>query len=240
MRKTTLFRKMIEAEEILVQPGVGDGFSAGLSETTLGWADVGILRYEANVPRSRDIAARVDIPLSADADTGYGNAVNVVFTERGFEAAGVDGIMLEDLASHKRCGHMDGKEVISTEGGVEKIRTAVEARKYPDFIVKSRTDATGAQRNLRDRVATLLPENDVFVDQFAESMLGDPRRIALAEKVHVLHDPAITARRSRLRHAVRVAAYLKGGTPDGVDRLAELVLRPGSLPDVGALTDAVR
>ena len=109
MRKTTLFRQLIEAEEILVQPGVYDGFSArliqqmgfksgsisgaGLSESTLGWADVGILSYEANVSRSRDIAACVDIPLSADADTGYGNAVNVFFTVRGFEAAGVDGII---------------------------------------------------------------------------------------------------------------------------------------------------
>ena len=110
MKKTTLFRQLIEAEEILIQPGVHDGFSArlcqqmgfraggisgaGLSESTLGWADVGLLGYEANVSRSRDIAACVDIPLSADADTGYGNAVNVFFTTRGFEAAGVDGICM--------------------------------------------------------------------------------------------------------------------------------------------------
>jgi 2-methylisocitrate lyase-like PEP mutase family enzyme len=86
MKKTTLLRQLIEAEEILIQPGVYDGFSArliqqigfksggisgaGLSESILGWADVGLLSYEANVSRSRDIAACVDIPLSADADTG--------------------------------------------------------------------------------------------------------------------------------------------------------------------------
>jgi 2-methylisocitrate lyase-like PEP mutase family enzyme len=86
IRKTTLFRQLIESEEILGQPSVYDGFSArpieqmgfksdsisgaGLSESTLGWADVGILSYEAIVSRSRDIAACVDIPLSADADTG--------------------------------------------------------------------------------------------------------------------------------------------------------------------------
>ena len=130
---------------------------------------------------------------------------------------------------------------------------------------------TGAQLNLRYCVATLLLENEVFVDQFAESVLGDPRRIALAEKVDVLHDPAITARGSRFRHAVRVEVYLKDGTrldeqrdaprafasdndivnkfrklaghrftPDRVDRLVELVLRLDSLPDVGALTDALR
>ena len=165
MKKTTLFRRLIEAEEILVQPGVYDGFSArliqqmgfksgsisgaGLSESTLGWADVGILSYEANVSRSRDIAACVDIPLSADADTGYGNAVNVFFTVRGFEAAGVDGIMLEDQVSPKRCGHMDGKEVISAEEGVEKIRAAVEARRDPDFIIKARTDSHGVKEAIR-------------------------------------------------------------------------------------------
>jgi aconitate decarboxylase len=71
---------------------------------------------------------------------------------------------------------------------------------------------TSAQLNLRYCVATLLLENEVFVDQFAESVLDDPRRIALANKVEVLHDPAITARGSRFRHAVRVEVYLKDGT----------------------------
>ena len=155
-KKTTQFRQLIEAEEILIQPGIYDGFSArlvqqmgfrsasisgaGLSETNLGWADVGLMGYEENLHASRAIAACVDIPVSADGDTGYGNAVNVFFTVRGFEAAGVDGIMLEDQVWPKRCGHMEGKEVISAEEGVEKIRAAVEARRDPDFIIKARTE----------------------------------------------------------------------------------------------------
>ena len=158
MRKTTQFRQLIEAEEILVQPGVYDGFSArlvqqmgfksgsisgaGLSETNLGWADVGLMGFEENLHASRNIAACVDIPLSADADTGYGNAINVFFVSRAFEAAGIDGIMLEDQVWPKRCGHMAGKEVISAEEGAEKVRAAVEARRDPDFIIKARTDAT--------------------------------------------------------------------------------------------------
>lgn len=112
---------------------------AGLSESTLGWADVGLLSYEETVSRSRDIAACVNIPLSADGDTGYGNAVNVFFTVRGFEAAGLDGLMLEDQVSPKRCGHMEGKEVIPAEEHVEKIRAAVEARRDPDFSIKACT-----------------------------------------------------------------------------------------------------
>jgi 2-methylisocitrate lyase-like PEP mutase family enzyme len=156
--KTQRFRQLIEAPEILIQPGIYDGFSArlvqqmgfrsasisgaGLSETNLGWADVGLMGYEENLHASRAIAACVDIPVSADGDTGYGNAINVYFTVRGFEQAGVDGIMLEDQVWPKRCGHMAGKEVISAEEGVEKIRAAVEARRDPDFIIKARTDAT--------------------------------------------------------------------------------------------------
>ena len=125
-RNTTLFRRLIEAGEILVQPSVFDGFSArlkqhmglrsggisgaGRSESTPGWPDVRLLSCEANVSRSRNIAACVDIPRSADSDTGYGNAANAFFTVRGFAAAGIDGIMLEDQVSPKRCGHMHGKE----------------------------------------------------------------------------------------------------------------------------------
>jgi 2-methylisocitrate lyase-like PEP mutase family enzyme len=183
-RKTTLFRQLIEAEEILVQPGIYDGFSArlaeqfgfasasisgaGLSESTLGWADVGLLSYEENVSRSRAIAACVDIPVSADADTGYGNAVNVYFTVRGFEAAGIDGIMLEDQVAPKRCGHMAGKEVISAEEGVEKIRAAVEARRDPDFIIKARTDAT-ATHGVPEAIRRL----NLYADAGADLLFAD-------------------------------------------------------------------
>jgi 2-methylisocitrate lyase-like PEP mutase family enzyme len=183
-RKTTRFRQLIEAEDILIQPGIYDGFSArliqqmgfkaggisgaGLSETTLGWADVGLLGYEENVQASRNIAACVDIPLSADADTGYGNAINVFFTVRGFEAAGVDGIMLEDQVSPKRCGHMDGKEVIPAEEGAEKIRAAVEARRDPDFIIKARTDAT-ATHGVREAIRRL----NLYAEAGADLLFAD-------------------------------------------------------------------
>jgi 2-methylisocitrate lyase-like PEP mutase family enzyme len=184
MNKTTRFRRLIEAEDILVQPGIYDGFSArlvqqmgfasasisgaGLSESTLGWADVGLMGYEENVHASRLIAACVDIPVSADGDTGYGNAVNVYFTVRGFEAAGVDGLMLEDQVWPKRCGHMAGKEVISAEEGVEKIRAAVEARRDPDFIIKARTDAT-ATHGVKEAIRRL----NLYAEAGADLLFAD-------------------------------------------------------------------
>jgi 2-methylisocitrate lyase-like PEP mutase family enzyme len=154
--KAKRLRERIYAPEILVLPGVYDGFSArlverggfpaafvtgsGVSEASLGWADLGVMGFEENLRVCRALVGCCDLPLLADADTGYGNAVNVHFTVRGFEQAGLAGIMLEDQVWPKRCGHMKGKEVIPAEEAVEKIRAAAEARKDPDFIIKSRTD----------------------------------------------------------------------------------------------------
>jgi 2-methylisocitrate lyase-like PEP mutase family enzyme len=147
-------RAILAEPGIMICPGVFDGFSArlveamgfktaaisgaGLSETNLGWADVGIMGYEENVHASGLIAACTSLPLSADGDTGYGNAINVYFTVQGFERAGIACLMIEDQVWPKRCGHMEGKQVISAEEGIEKIR----ARRDPDFMIKARTDAT--------------------------------------------------------------------------------------------------
>ena len=151
-------RALLAAPGIMVAPGVYDGFSlrlveqmgyktaaisgAGLSESNLGWADVGIMGYAENLRASAALAAISSIPLAADGDTGYGNALNVYFTTQGFERAGLACLMIEDQVWPKRCGHMEGKQVISAEEGVEKIRAAAEARRDPDFVIKARTDAT--------------------------------------------------------------------------------------------------
>jgi 2-methylisocitrate lyase-like PEP mutase family enzyme len=154
--KRKLFRRLMNDPKILVLPGVFDGYStrlvekagyraafitgAGISEATMGWSDVGIMGFRENLDACRYIAACTDMALFADGDTGYGNAVNVHFTVRGFEDAGLAGVMIEDQVWPKRCGHMKGKEVISLEEGAEKIRAAAEARRDPDFVIKSRTD----------------------------------------------------------------------------------------------------
>jgi len=149
-------RKLINAPEILVMPGVFDGFSArlveqagypvafitgsGISESRMGQPDVGIMGLEENVAGARALVACTGMALLADGDTGYGNAINVWHAVRAFERAGVGGMMLEDQVWPKRCGHMKGKEVISSEEMVQKIHAAAEARVDPDFVIKSRTD----------------------------------------------------------------------------------------------------
>ena len=159
MKKTRRFREALHDEAILQMPGVYDGFSlrlaerygfkaaviggASVSESRLGWADVGLMGLEENVAVARRLASFSSIPLLADADTGYGNAVNVYFTVQAFEDAGMAGIALEDQTWPKRCGHMSGKSVISTEEMCEKIAAAREARRDPDFVIKARTDAAG-------------------------------------------------------------------------------------------------
>jgi 2-methylisocitrate lyase-like PEP mutase family enzyme len=155
-----ILRELIAAPEILVMPGVYDGFSmrqvqarafkaafitgAGLSETLLGQPDVGLMGLEENLAAVRRIAACSELPLIADADTGYGNPVNVYHAVRAFEQAGVGGAMIEDQVWPKRCGHMKGKQVISAEEMVQKVRAAASARRDPAFIVKARTDAYAA------------------------------------------------------------------------------------------------
>ena len=117
---------------------------AGVSESHLGWADKGIMGYRENVEVCRMLASlSEDLLLQADADTGYGNAVNVNFTVKGFENAGVAAVMIEDQVWPKRCGHLAGKSVIPAEEMVQKIKSAVDAKRDPDFIIKARTDAAG-------------------------------------------------------------------------------------------------
>jgi 2-methylisocitrate lyase-like PEP mutase family enzyme len=150
-------KELIHAPKILITPGVYDGFSArlvqkmgfqsgtisgaGVSESKLGWADRGIMGYGENVEACRRIAACSDLLLQGDADTGYGNSLNVYFTVRGFEDAGLAAVMIEDQVWPKRCGHMAGKAVIPAEEMVQKIKAAVAARRDPDFVIKARTDA---------------------------------------------------------------------------------------------------
>ena len=97
------------------------------------------------VDNARRIAAAVDVPVIADADTGYGNAINVVRTVQAYEQAGVAGIHLEDQVMPKKCGHMSGKAVIPADEMAGKIRAAVEARRDPDFLLIARTDAAAVE-----------------------------------------------------------------------------------------------
>ena len=108
---------------------------------TLGYPDFGLVTMTEMVDNARRIATAVDLPVIADADTGYGNELNVVRTVREYEAAGVAGIHIEDQGFPKKCGHLDDKEIVPRDDWLAKIRAAADARRSRDFMVIARTDA---------------------------------------------------------------------------------------------------
>jgi len=150
-------KALINSPAITITPGVYDGFTArliekmgfatasisgaGTSESRLGWADRGLMGLEENLANARRIADCTGLLLQADADTGYGNAMNVYFVVRAFEKAGMAAVMIEDQVWPKRCGHMAGKSVVPAEEMVAKIKAAADARHDRSFVIKARTDA---------------------------------------------------------------------------------------------------
>lgn len=157
MKKTSHLKQLILARQALPCPGVYDSLSAriaqncgfqavqisgyGISASSLGMTDASFTSLEEVVRITSNIARAVTIPVMADADTGYGNAVNVWWTTRRLEEAGAAGMNLEDQCLPKRCGHMAGKQLISLEEMVGKIRAAADARTDKDFVINARTDA---------------------------------------------------------------------------------------------------
>ena len=157
MKMTTLLRQMLAGKNIVVAPGAHDaltakiieqvGFGAvymtgyGQAASHLGKPDVGLLTMTEMLSRAANIVEAVNVPVIADADTGFGNAVNVMRTVREYEKAGVAAIQLEDQVAPKKCGHMTGRQVVSKEEMVGKIKAAVDVRKDRDFMIIARTDA---------------------------------------------------------------------------------------------------
>jgi 2-methylisocitrate lyase-like PEP mutase family enzyme len=155
------FRKLLASGEFIVSPGVYDGYSirlveaagykaastsgAAISNALLGVPDSGVLGLTDNVNHCRHLARSVDIPLTADADTGYGNPMNVHYTVQQFEEAGIAGVNIEDQVSPKRCGHMPGKAVVPIEEMIRKIEAACLARKDEAFAIIARTDALAVE-----------------------------------------------------------------------------------------------
>ncbi len=150
-------RQLLAGPEVVQAPGAYDALSAriveaagfpcvymtgfGSSAGLLGQPDVGLLSVAEMVENARRIAAAVSVPVIADADTGYGNPLNVMRTVQLYEAAGVAGIHIEDQVAPKKCGHMEGKQIVPAEEMVQKLRAAVRARRDPAFVLIARTDA---------------------------------------------------------------------------------------------------
>ncbi len=155
------FRDLLKNEPFIVSPGVFDGYSirlaeaagykaasttgAAVSNVLIGMPDSGVLGLSENVNHCRHMARAVSIPMTADADTGYGNPMNVHYTVQMFEEAGVAGVNIEDQVSPKRCGHMPGKAVVPIGEMVRKIEAACLARKDDAFAIIARTDAIAVE-----------------------------------------------------------------------------------------------
>ena len=228
-------RELIGGSAPLVAPGAYDALSARLIEqagfdavymtgfgttaSLIGRPDVGLLSGAEMVDNARRIVSAVDVPVIADADTGYGNAINVVRTVQLYEQAGVAGIQLEDQVMPKKCGHMSGKLLVGADEMVGKLRAAVEARRDPDLLIIARTDAV-AVTGVDDAIARARAFAEAGADLlFVEAPTSED-------------DIARVADRARRRRAAGL--QLGRGRPDspavaGADRRARL--RARHLPD---------
>ena len=149
-------KRLLARRQLLIAPGVFDGLSARLVEEagfeaiylsggavarSMGVPDIGLVTMSEVIERAVQVVAAVKIPVIADADTGYGNALNLVRALREFERAGVAAIHIEDQVTPKRCGHLEGKEVISLAEMEKKLAAALQSRTDPDFTIIGRTDS---------------------------------------------------------------------------------------------------
>jgi 2-methylisocitrate lyase-like PEP mutase family enzyme len=235
-------RTLLDADEPVLAPGAYDGLSARLVEAAgfhaayltgfgtaasmLGRPDVGLLTATEMVDNARRMVAAIDVPLIADADTGYGNPLNVIRTVGDYESAGVAAIQLEDQTAPKRCGHLAGKSVVPVGEMAAKIEAAVAARADPDLLIIARTDAAAVDgldaaidraRRYADAGADLL-----FVE--APRSLDEVRQVA-----------------ARLRGSRLVFNWAEGGRtpPLSLATLAELEFSLVLFP-IGALLAATR
>jgi carboxyvinyl-carboxyphosphonate phosphorylmutase len=202
--------ELLRAQEPILAPGAYDALTArlieqagfpavymtgfGTSASLLGRPDIGLLTMSQMVDNARRIAQAVDVPVIADADTGYGNPLNVIRTVQEYELAGVSAIHIEDQVTPKKCGHMENKQVIAATEMTEKIRAAVEARRSRDFLIIARTDARAVEgldsalrraRAYREAGADILfveaPQNEDEVAQVARAFPNMPLLFNWAE-----------------------------------------------------------
>lgn len=193
------FRALMARPGPILAPGVYDclsarvvqsaGFEAGfisgaaVTASVLGYPDVGLQTLPEILNQCRNMARAVDIPLIADVDTGFGNALNAMRTVREFERAGLAGIFIEDQTFPKRCGHFEGKKVVPVEDMVLKIRVAVESRQSDDFFIIARTDSR-AEHGLDHAIARARAYGEAGADMvFVEAMLSEAEMARVAAEV---------------------------------------------------------
>ena len=198
MTQAARIRELLRRNGMVVAPGAYDCITARLIEragfdavymtgagtaATLGYPDFGLVTMSEMVANAGRIAAAVNLPVVADADTGYGNELNVVRTVREYETAGVAGIHIEDQGFPKKCGHLEDKEIVSREDWLAKIRAAASARRSPEFLVIARTDSRAvagfAEAVARANAALAAGADMTFVEapQSMEEVAAVPRLV---------------------------------------------------------------
>lgn len=161
MSMTSKLRQLLDGDDLIIAPGAYDALSArlvadagfpvvyatgaGISNSQLGLADVGLLTMTEMLEQTRRIVSAVDVPVIADIDTGYGNAVNLYRTVQEFVRSGVAAVQIEDQVIPKKCGHFTGKQVIPFDEAVAKLKAAVEARGDSNLVIIARTDAIAVE-----------------------------------------------------------------------------------------------
>ena len=243
--KSDLLRKLIAGRETIVAPGAYDALTAriieqagfpavymtgfGTAATLLGRPDVGLLTMSEMVDNARRMAQALEVPLIADADTGYGNPLNVIRTVQEYERAGVSAIHIEDQTMPKKCGHMENKQVVAASEMLEKLHAAIEARTSPNFLIIARTDSRAVEGlDSALRRARMYREAGADV-LFVEAPQSEQEVVRIA---------------SELADAPLLFNFAEGGKtpPIPLDRLRELGYRIVIFP-IGALlaaTTAVR
>jgi 2-methylisocitrate lyase-like PEP mutase family enzyme len=256
-------RALLGQEAMVIAPGAIDGITARLVEqagfpavymtgagtsATLGYPDYGLLTMSEMVANAARIAAAVSIPLISDADTGYGNELNVFRTVREFEAAGAAAIHIEDQVFPKRCGHLDNKEVVGREDYLAKIRAAASARRE-GLVIIARTDAratTGFDEAIeRANLALAAGADMAFVEalQTTEELALAPRRVngpCLLNVVMGGKTPEISMQEAQgLGYALAIVpVLLLAGMVDACDRLLGELKRDGRHPAVSPRSDS--
>lgn len=196
---TATFRELLASDELIVAPGAYDAIGARLVEqagfplvhmtgagaaAARGYPDYGLLTMSEMVDTAAVLARSVAVPVLADADTGFGNELNITRTVREYEGRGIAGIHLEDQVNPKRCGHLAGKQVIERERFVSHITAAIEARGSDDFVIVARTDAA-AELGLDEAIDRANAALDAGADVvFVEALNTIEEVAAVPERVH--------------------------------------------------------
>lgn len=259
--KRRAFRERLASGELLRMPGAFNPLSARLIQdkgmdgvyisgavlsADLGLPDIGLTTLTEVAGRSQQIARVTDLPCLVDADTGFGEPMNVARTVQMLEDAGVAGLHIEDQVNPKRCGHLDGKQVVDESTALKRIRAAVDARRDPDLLVMARTDVRGV-----DGMAAAVDRARALVDASADAIFpgdgrprrvrgdarrggcADPRQHDRVREERAVHDAAARGRGRQHRDLPGVAPAPRDEAAErGLDAILEEGTLAGKVPEM--------